>query len=81
MALVPMHKRPRDDMLKYLRAPCEHDESHTPIFSEDSALKCYSSTKASAMRGFLVLYRQMESKEVAGPSDSAAPCMSLNGLT
>ena len=62
------------------RASCEHGESHshTPMFLEDSALKCYYKSKVSALRGFLVLYRQMESNEVAGPRDSAAPCMSLN---
>ena len=59
------------------RASCEHGESHTTVFFEDSGLKCYSSSKVSALRGFLVLYRQVESKDVAGPRDSAAPCMGL----
>ena len=70
------------------RASREHGESHTPIFFEDSALKCYHSrSKVSALRGFLVLYRQVESKEVAGinpqcvKKEQAAADLSPFGLT
>ena len=66
------------------RASCEHGDSHRPSFwgeggGKDTALECYDySSMVSALRGFLVLYREVQSKEVAGPGNSAAPCMGLN---